>query len=473
MKYCLILIVAFLIGMGITKEVSSKGKPRVIVLSDISGLGEPDDFQSFIRFLLYGNEFDVEGIIGTGSIFSPGRGYPEYFHQIIDQYALIRENLLIHAKGYPKADDLKKVVRSGQRGTVGMDGVGDGRSTPGSDLILKVLEKKDSRPVWLCMWGGTGTLAQALWEIKNNTSYKEDTKKRMILKIRVYDIGGQDNAGGWLMKNFPEIFYIRSSEQFLGFAQGHKADAQGGDLSLADDQWFKEHIMGKGPYGSIYPKRKYMYEGDSPSFMHLLPNGLSDPEKPHYGGWGGRFGEEQVRNAPVYHGAGKKGVDESSFHDFYMYNDAPDQWACCDTAYNNVYCALFRWRAEYQNDFAARNSWTYLPYKEANHNPVAVVKRDNSKDVLTIKVKPGQDYILDASRSSDPDKDQLFFHWFFYKEPSSYKGEIDLKGMGSSKLTVNIPSDAKGKNIHIILRIQDSGSPSLFTYRRIIFLVKG
>ena len=41
------------------------GKPRVIVISDIGN--EPDDQMSFVRLLLYSNEFDIEAMIATTS----------------------------------------------------------------------------------------------------------------------------------------------------------------------------------------------------------------------------------------------------------------------------------------------------------------------------------------------------------------------------------------------------------------------
>lgn len=40
-------------------------EPRVIVLTDIGG--DPDDQQSMVRFLVYSNEFEVEGLIATTS----------------------------------------------------------------------------------------------------------------------------------------------------------------------------------------------------------------------------------------------------------------------------------------------------------------------------------------------------------------------------------------------------------------------
>ncbi len=468
LKIFLLLVIAGLFSF--TVLVPASEKPRIVILSDISGHDEPDDYQSFIRFLLYSNEFDVEGIIGTGSVFGPDRGDIEHFNTIIDAYGEIRNNLLLHKEGFPAVDELKSVVRSGQRGTIGMAGVGNGKNTPGSDLIIEALLRDDSRPLWVTIWGATGTLAQALWDIKNNRGFSESEINETISKLRVYDIAGQDNAGGWITNTFPDIFYIRSSEQFLGFAQGVISDAQGGNISVANDGWFANNIMNQGSYGSIYPSRKFMYEGDSPSFMHLIPNGLSDPERVHYGGWGGRFQKEKIKNPETYRGSN---VNESAFHDFYMYNDATDKWIYNGTTYNNVFCALFRWREEYQYDFQARMQWAMLSYSEANHNPVAIVNGDNTKNIIYKTVQPGSEHILDASGSFDPDGDNLSFDWIYYREPGNYPGDININNPDSKIASIQIPADAANYDLHVILRIKDDGIPSLFAYRRVVFSVQG
>src|SRR5271168_3442697 len=41
------------------------GKPRVVVISDIGN--EPDDQMSFVRLLLYSNEFDIEALVAATS----------------------------------------------------------------------------------------------------------------------------------------------------------------------------------------------------------------------------------------------------------------------------------------------------------------------------------------------------------------------------------------------------------------------
>jgi hypothetical protein len=464
-------IIALLIMLGIAHEsFGTESRPRVIILSDISGLAEPDDTQSFIRFLLYSNEFDIEGIIGTGSKYGPARGDIAYFERLIDVYGQVRKNLQLHASGYPTVAHLKSVLRHGQRGVVGMEGVGNGKNTAGSDLIIEALLKEDERPVWITLWGATGTLAQALWDIKYNKGYKDSEIDLLISKIRVYDIAGQDNAGGWIAKTFPDIFYIRSSVQFLGFTQGHVPKSQGGNLAVANDKWFQNMIMNQGPFGEKYPNRKAMYEGDTPSFLFLYQNGLSDPAKVHYGGWGGRFKRDKVMNANEF---SHTKVDESKFYNFFIYNDAADQWCFDGVKYNDVYCPLFRWREEYQNDFAARIRWTTLSYAEANHNPVLVVDSDRTRNILYRRVKPGKNFYIDAKGSSDPDGDSISFEWFYYKEPGTYNGTISITDSLSQRVMVHIPNDAAGTEIHIILKVRDNGTPNLFSYRRIVCSVEG
>jgi hypothetical protein len=41
--------------------------------------------------------------------------------------------------------------------------------------------------------------------------------------------------------------------------------------------------------GTKYPDVAYGMEGDTPTFMNLISNGLNEPEYPNYGGWGGRY----------------------------------------------------------------------------------------------------------------------------------------------------------------------------------------
>ncbi len=59
----------------------------------------------------------------------------------------------------------------------------------------------------------------------------------------------------------------------------------------------------------------------------------------------------------------------------------------------------------------------------------------------------------------------------FYDEPSSYNGFVDINNSTSSSAIIEIPEDAGGKTIHIVLQVSDDGTPNLYAYRRIILTV--
>ena len=68
---------------------------------------------------------------------------------------------------------------------------------------------------------------------------------------------------------------------------------------------------------------------------------------------------------------------------------------------------------------------------------------------------------------SDPDGNDLTYEWIHYKEPGTYKGTLDIL-KSEPVQTIMIPNDAKGKTIHIVLKVTDNGTPSLTSYRRIV-----
>ena len=55
--------VALLLSFCSAAAAAEPAKPRVIVTTD----GEVDDMDSFIRFLLYANEFKIEGLVYSSS----------------------------------------------------------------------------------------------------------------------------------------------------------------------------------------------------------------------------------------------------------------------------------------------------------------------------------------------------------------------------------------------------------------------
>ena len=276
---------SMLSSIWVTAHTSQQS--RLIVLSDIEA--EVDDTESFIRLLLYSNEIDIKGLIATTSVWKKTSVAPEAIKKLIDAYGKVQPNLLKHEARFPDADALMELVKGGLP-KYGIEGVGKGKDSEGSDWIIKVLEGNDERPLWVSVWGGANTLAQALYKIKETKSLAE--AKRLIAKLRVYTISDQDDSGIWIRNNFPDLFYIVSPGDDYGSATWSAINTFVKGINNEDisNSWIAQNIQqGHGALGAAYPDVAWGMEGDTPSFLSLIPNGLNVPEHPEWGGWGGRY----------------------------------------------------------------------------------------------------------------------------------------------------------------------------------------
>lgn len=438
-------------------------KPRVIVLTDISN--EPDDEESLVRFLVYSNEFDVEGIVATTSVWLRTAVRPEIIREHIDAYAKVRDNLLLHASGYPEASALRSVIRSG-RAEFGMAGVGPGKQSEGSRHIIEVVDRDDPRPIWVLAWGGPNCLAQALWYVR--ASRAEEELRRFVAKLRVYAISDQDDSGHWMRATFPDLFYVVSpstvdaNEYYLATWTGISGDRQYKNaplesFELVDNPWLEKNVIrGHGALGERYPRLAYIMEGDTPSFLNLISNGLAGDFAPSFGGWGGRY---ELRRP-----YGESRAIWTNSRDTVVTRDGRSHTS------NNA--TIWRWREAYQNDFAARMDWCVQPYGKANHNPVAVVNGKSGKEPVWLDANSGDTIRLTAAGSSDPDKGGLDYLWFPYNEAGSAGVSVALDASQSESVSFAIPRNAKPGTIHIILQVTDRGEPRLPAYRRVIVNVK-
>ncbi len=428
----IILSVSPFCAMGLEKS-------RLIVTTDLGG-SDPDDIQSMIHLLVCSDRVDIEGLISSQAWVNDPDKTPA-LKSIVDKFISVLPNMLVHSTGFPTAEHLKSIVVRGQS-TAHMDGVGDGMDSPGSDLIVRSIIKEDVRPIWLVAWGGMNTIAQAIWKLQN--TFDEETFRHYLSKIRIYDILGQDDAGAYIAKTYPEILYIRNKEVY-GWAP--------------DDEWIRDNIQSKLPFGQHYPNRIWATEGDSPSFLYVIANGLNEPEHPDYGGWGGRFSLEKIKNIRGMDFIQRSGKDESVYDDYYMIGSAPEGVR-----------AMKKWEDHIRNDFAARMAWSQEShYDNANHHPVVIVDGNKELSPIRIHAISGETIRLSASGTYDPDNDALVYSWYVYEEPST--GKVKIEHADLKDCIVKIPENSEGTVVHIILEVTDNGSPNLTSYRRIIISV--
>ena len=480
-------------------------KQRVVVMTDIAN--EPDDQMSMVRLLVYANQFDIEGLVATTSTWMKNKVRPDVLQTLVDAYSQVLVNLLQHQPGFPPADSLGAVIASGQP-SYGMAAVGPDRTSAGAELIIRAAAKDDARPLWVLAWGGANTLAQALLDAKaSRTPVELDA---LVSKLRVYAISDQDDAGPWIRREFPALHYIALPSTPDGDQYAYATwtgisgdrfykNAPGADFTTFTDAWVNANIRSKGPLGKLYPVPCCIHEGDTPSFLGLINNGLASFMSPTYGGWGGRYVWR------TFYGESRPSWTQGG-DSFPGRDNSKDTVTGVDgKTYTSDQATIWRWRTAFQNDFAARMDWTVKSPTQANHNPDVVVNGRPGKAPVSIDATVGTALTLDAGGSRDPDGHTLKYNWFFYSEagtgipgqPVFARGLVPIGG-GGTPGAGGIPSAPEGgprepaprvalENAtmprvtvvprsagiaHVILAVEDDGSPPLTSYRRVILTIK-
>lgn len=427
----------------------------MVVLTDVS-TWETDDSESLVRLFVHADLLEIEGLIfTTGWNFDKTpNDLVSLIHERVDAYEKDLPNLRKRSNqdsytldaahqeiGYwPSAQYLldRTVFGSTKRGAVH---IGEGNDSPGSELIIKLVDEDDDRPLWITVWGGGNTLAQAIWRVKQDRS-QQDLKK-FLNKLRVYTITDQDreqrtpfsdSSHPWMRREFGKDLFFIWDECAWKFqnATGKRNWTQ-----------YETLIQNHGHLGALYPKYAYGVEGDTPAFLHLLQAGLNDPNVPAQGGWGGYFtwtlSEDGETSCYTNHGG--------------------EPFKSCYSLDEHFYPATF-------NNFVARINWA--TNGTGNRNPVAAFGDDQTLNILTITPAPDTTITLDASKSTDPDANKLTFKWWVIPQAGTYQGALEIDDSDKATATLKIPSDSLGKSIHIICEVTDDGLPALTSYRRII-----
>lgn len=425
-------------------SVSAQDKIQIIVETDLGG--DKDDQASLIRFLLYSNEFDIKGIIlsrsnsqfqNDGNAANPSKstGTLDMAYDYIDAYGQCLTNLRVHDPDFPSVSYLKGVTVYGHA---------DGANA-GKNHIINVL-KNTTGTIWYTNWGANdgsqSSLDKALDAIKSNQvvglNYND-----VINRLCYVEVYKQNHIGDHRTK---VKFYM---DTFFPDMDGGKWYHRWGPLT-GIASWLSANAT-KTFTKTYYTGQK---EGDTPTWMHLIPNGMNVPGKPEWGSWSGRYG--------------------------WNTNEFTGWWCNQRDNYkgtNNRDNTLLRWstssnatKSEHiANDFMARVLWAEnSTFGAANHEPRPMVNGQAGTNVLNITLSAGSSISLDASGSTDPDGNTLSYKWDYYKEVSNYDNLI-LSSVSGTSITVTAPSDfTSGKEAHIILHVTDNGSPALTRYKRVI-----
>ena len=445
-------------------------KPRLVVCTDIAPADvEPDDMESMVRLMAYADLFEIEALItSVGWNCDPyPKEWAQYLVRVVEAYRKDVPNLMKRSgqrkflplkkengqqqMGYwPSADYIKsRSVMGSEHGGIGV--IGEGNDSPGSELLIRLADEDDPRPIYVAAWGGANTLAQAIWRVKQSRS--PEALKRFVRKFRLYTITDQDMQYSMRMNRaYSSHMWLRQEfADDLQFIWDEGTWQEQCELGKQNWQLHASNIQGKGALGSEYPNYKWGVEGDTPSFLYVLPNGLNDPEDPHQAGWAG------------YH---TRGLCADSL------TTAWTSWAEPVRGISVDYKRRFY--PDELNDFMARMQWA--AEGKGNHNPQVVVrwssgcmkvkKVNKGREPIRIEAKVGETIRLDASISKDADGDALTFHW--WQQPEIGNVNITIDGDDQSAASFIVPTEAAGQTFHIICEVHDDGPFHLVSYRRIV-----
>ena len=468
----------------------------------------------------YSGNGEWNRIPGTNCPCTSWRWAPDehFIDTIADAYRQVYPNLKVHDPDYPTPDYVKSKIKWGN-----VEFVGDfSKDTDGSNLIKSLLLDDQPGPLYVTAGGGQSTIARALYSIREqyvNTPQWYDVRDRVSRKLVIIPFGDQDGTyASYIEPNWSEVDEWRLA--MVNFGYGVRGSLTPEDQMYVGTAWTQENVSSRGPLGALYrvwgdgkqmakgdmtdffglsglnadqlkvmgyyvwttPQEKgsFISEGDTPTFMNLLDNGLRAYEDSSFGGWGGRVRpsvpppnrepqpnatgttnatvSQQPTNtvvgpqAPAGGQPGRRGTAG--------FGRGPQLPAQVSAVYARFFVAA-------QNDFAARLKWSVTSkFTNANHEPVVTVKGP-----LNISAKVGSTVQLQG-QSSDPDGNSVAIRWWQYNDAGTYPGDIMLTSTDSLTTSFQVPSDAKpGQTIHVIMEGTDNGAPPLTRYKRVIVTV--
>ncbi len=524
-------------------------KPRVVITADpelddnntlIRAILYSSDFQ--IEGLVYaGSTFHWKGDGKGTTQYIPGREYTRlglcpctswrwtsdehFIDDIVDAYARVYANLKVHNANYPPPAELKSKIKWGN---VAFEG-DYSKDTEGSNLIKSLLLDDQPGPLFVTAQGGQSTIARALKSIHDqyaNTPVWVAIRDKVSLKLIVIPSGDQDGAyARYIKPNWPEVSEWQLSTMDFGYFVRNGLAPE--DQIYVSAAWTRENISARGPLGAMYrvwgdgkqmvkgdrtdyfglsgysadqlrsmrymvwmpPQEKgsFIGEGDTPTFLNLVDNGLRAYENRHWSGWGGSSRSSTVPalgigGTPVTPvGPDDPGVaiglapvgsianqnSKSATAPAGPAAGVPGDSGLQPISATNA-AANARFFAAAQNDFATRLKWSVTPkFSDANHEPKV---RINGPSELS--ARPGSTVRLEGE-VSDPDHNAVKVTWWEDNAASTYPGDVRFSDPAALSTNFRVPNDAEpGQTIHVILEATDNGTPPLTRYQRLIVRIQ-
>jgi hypothetical protein len=435
------VIVFLVMPSALADATAVQSRLRVIVETDAGG--DPDDEQSLVRLLLYADEWDVEGIICNRPTARKGENRNSertglgIVRNLVKAYGKCYPTLVRHDARYPPPEQLLRRTVSGYED-----------SNQGVNLILAAVDADDPRPIWFMNWGtdhgsASSSLKRALDRVLKERGASGYAKFKDRLRLNSSDKFDEHTTTIkppfriWVDTFRPELDRKRWYHRLSALT----ATAGGFDLK-------RDVMTGHGPLGALYPTNTthQQKEGDTMTFLYLVPTGMNDPEQPTWGSWAGRYGRNENYKDKNYYWANQE-----------------DTWHGSTNRDNT----LKRWAAHLQNDFRARLDWCVKDFQGANHPPTPRLKGPLRRTVAS-----GERVRLDAGSSTDVDGDNLAYAWIFYPEVGSYRGALpQLAEPRSPQTSFVAPKADTAGTIHLLVAITDNGAPPLTRYRRVIVTI--
>ena len=434
---------------------------------------------------------DFAGSEQSGPFDAPYR-WPgtDWMMRVIDDYEKDYPRLCRHAEGYPTPDYLRSITKIGN---IGYEGEMEAPSE-GSELIRARILDGDERPLYLQVWGGTNTIARALLDIE--TAYRNRPewpalKEKITKKVVITACGEQDPAyRSYVAESWPGIPFVKTLQMgsyaypWFMMPEGESKDTLRADFmrneilkgssALTDGYctWMDGHeYEGEGPEGQFganpniarewfgarmgFQPRKYDFlsEGDSPTYILLLPWGFRTLENFGWGGMAGRY-------HPV------EGQVNSKGEKLNLWDVSLDSYTDRDGAVKETE-SMWPYVADVQRDFAARANWVDAEtFEEGEHAPALYLREG-----LDHRAAPGESLTLHPQAAS-PDGGEITVSARIYPEASApWAKEAMLRQEGDA-FTVTIPAAAQpGDQLHLIFAARAGGRYRLVHYQQAVVTV--